>query len=134
MPQDRPDATSLLNTVSLYLAELTPQLEGKQRFDALISRHILDIVARELRFGGHVAEKDTEDRQNLFNSSMLSGHGDADLCTAIRCGHFDDRWEELIATLTRTIARKCWIVRPEHLAECDRNAISATVPGAPQNA
>jgi hypothetical protein len=131
MPQDRPDIPNLLNTVCAYLGSLAPHLEPKQRFDALISRHLLDIVVRELRFGDSLAQEDMRERSKLLNSRGV-GNEDADLCTAIRCGDFDQRWEDLIASLGRIVSRKCWIVRPEHLAEADRKAVSAALLAAQQ--
>jgi len=104
MRQYRPDAANLVSTVAAFLERIGPKLESGDRYEALVCRHILTMVERELTAPAE-AERD-----------------DAAFVRAIRAGEFDGAWERLVEDLLAESVARVMIVKPDHLAEKHRAA------------
>lgn len=98
MRNHRPASSDLVATVSDFLADIGEKLEPGDRYQALICRHLLAMVRRELE------------------GAVLADIDEARLAAEIRAGARDESWDATFAEiLERTIARVV-IARPEHLA------------------
>lgn len=87
MPKSQPDAASLIEAAIKYLdEELSPKLEGYDRFQTRVTINALATVRRELLLGD---EQEAQERQRL---ATLIGHDgalgelNAELCERIRDG------------------------------------------------
>jgi hypothetical protein len=117
MAQDRPSAENLLETVTTFLRDLMPRVNGADRFHTRVSIHLLEIVIRELRSGERYdAEEKTRLEALLGREGSLSELNER-LARAIRDGEFDERREEAFAHVLRTVEDKLRIVNPAHLEQ-----------------
>jgi hypothetical protein len=99
----RPSTADLVHTVADFLDEISPALNSGDRYTALVCKHILAMVERELL------------------SAPLAPLDEAALAAAIRAGRHDTTWNSTFdAILQRTVARVA-LVKPDHLAAKHRN-------------
>jgi hypothetical protein len=99
----RPSTADLVHTVADFLDEVSPALNSGDRYTALVCKHILAMVERELL------------------SPPLAPLDEAALAAAIRAGQHDTTWNSTFdAILQRTVARVA-LVKPDHLAAKHRN-------------
>lgn len=115
MSQDLPDLPELLRTVREFIDEVTPQLDGRDRYHGLCASYLLTIAERELSLGSDI---DAEERANLAQFIGMEaelGHGYATLARAIRSGRLDERWDQLMTLLMQHVVNKVRVTRPEHL-------------------
>ncbi|MEJ0048927.1 MAG: hypothetical protein WDN04_24580 [Rhodospirillales bacterium] len=98
----RPTTADLVRTVADFLTSIGPKLESGDRYTALVCKHILGMVERELLSG------------------PLQPLNEADLAADIRAGAHDETWRRTFeAVLNRTIERVA-LVKPDHLAAIHR--------------
>lgn len=96
--------------------DLLPTLEGRQRFHALVTANVLDIIHRELTLGpGHEAA-------HARRLADLGVRDDAELATGVRAGLFDDRVPELLESLRDSVRAKLEVANPKYFTEEDRRA------------
>ena len=94
MPHDQPDIAELVRTANEFLTNVIPRLDGQDRYFAMCSSFLLDIVQRELV---EWAPRESEDDRRL--QALLGGEKThrqdltAALSAAIRAGQFDDRMD-----------------------------------------
>ena len=99
----RPSTADLVHTVADFLEEISPSLNSGDRYTALVCKHILAMVEREL-LGAPLAPLD-----------------ESALAAAIRAGRHDANWSATFDTiLQRTVARVA-LAKPDHLAAKHRN-------------
>jgi hypothetical protein len=106
MSQDRPDIADILATVQDFVERITARLEGEDRYHAQVASYLLGIG-------------DALERKRL--TEFLGRQGSLavltrDLCTGIRAGRFDERWDETLALVLQEVVDKVNVVRPDHLA------------------
>jgi hypothetical protein len=116
MSQDRPDIADILATVQDFVERITARLEGEDRYHAQVASYLLGIGKRELLRGSTF---DALERKRL--TEFLGRQGSLavltrDLCTSIRAGRFDERWDETLALVLQEVVDKVNVVRPDHLA------------------
>lgn len=118
MSGDRPDARELVEAVAAWLAEdLTPELTGGARFQALVAAQGLAIAARELAV---CAEHEAADAAAL--AAVVPGHprdaGGARraLASALRSGQLDGDLAVVADVLREHVCRKLAIARPGYEA------------------
>lgn len=122
MSQDAPSIDELLITVREFVDEIAPQLDGRDRYHALCASFVLEIVRREIARG---EADETAERAMLarYLDAPASGPaGIAALARAIRAGGLDERFDELLADLTRHVVDKVRVTRPEVLHPMHRDA------------
>jgi hypothetical protein len=127
---DRPTATELIDAVRHYLeTELLPALtDQRQRFQTLISAHVLGVAARELR-----SEEQHLTEEHAWLASLLGRResaparlselrqavtqGNAELCARIRAGAYDEpeAFHGLAGELRRLVIRKLEVANPRYL-------------------
>ena len=122
MSQDRPSINDLLLTVKQFLDDTGPKMEGEAKYHAQVSSYLLGICERELRLG---AAFDKEERTRL--ATFLGKDGSladltTELCTRIRAGDYDTRWDETLDLVLKDTIDKVRIVRPGVLAPEHRDA------------
>ncbi len=125
MSQDLPTLPDLLLTVREFIEEITPQLEGRDRYHAICATYLLDIVRRELDLGPAL---DADERSMIAHFIGMEAdleHGYATLARAIRSGSLDDRWDQLLTLLTRHVVNKVRVTRPDVLHPMHREAATA---------
>jgi hypothetical protein len=99
----RPSTADLVHTVADFLDEIGPALNSGDRYTALVCKHILAMVERELL------------------SAPLAPLDEAALAAAIRAGRHDATWDATFdALMQRTVVRVA-LVKPDHLATKHRN-------------
>ena len=109
-PHDRPTAAELVEAVREFLeGEVFPSLEGRRAFHTRVAINALGMVARELELGGQQRATHRQDLAGL-------GVGDeAELAAAIRSGRLDDRVEDVLTVLRRTVRAKLAVANPRYL-------------------
>lgn len=115
--QDRPTAVELLEAIREFLQQdVMPAVEGRVQFHNRVAINALGMLERELRFG---PELDAAERTRLAG---LLGH-DADVATLtaelaarVRDGSLDDRREEVIAAVRKSVRAKLLVSNPDYLA------------------
>lgn len=123
---ERPNMAELVEAVREFLErDVMSALEGRLAFHTRVAVNALGIVERELELGdGHRrAERDRlrdllDDGPAAASSAATDGELDTlrrRLATAIRSGEFDDRSDELLASLRETAASALAIANPKYL-------------------
>lgn len=115
MSQDLPNVPDLLLTVREFIEEITPQLDGRDRYHALCANYLLDIVRRELALGPALDADEHSMLAHFIGMDTDLEHGYATLARAIRSGSLDDRWDQLLTLLTRHVVNKLRVSRPDLL-------------------
>lgn len=106
------EATTLIEAVQLFLAELEPELKGRRAFHAKVAQNALAIVAREL------AQTPQATEQTLL--AGVIGHAAplddlrADLCHQLRAGTMGEATPGLIDALLGVALAKCGVDNPRY--------------------
>lgn len=117
------EATTLIEAVQLFLAELEPELSGRRAFHAKVAQNALAIVTREL------AQVPQAKEQALLAGVM--GQDDsldtlrANLCADLRDGRKGEATPGLIDALLAIAQAKCAVDNPRY-STFKRLAASAT--------
>ena len=115
MTQDAPNVDELLLTVREFVQEITPQLDGRDRYHAQCAVYLLDILRREL--GADAGDETVEQAMlaRYLDDGAAGATGLAALAAEIRSGRLDARLDELQVDLIRQVAGKVRITRPDQL-------------------
>jgi hypothetical protein len=106
------EATTLIDAVQLFLAELEPELSGRRAFHAKVAQNALAIVARELA-------QDPQAREQALLAGVL-GRDDsldtlrASLCADLRDGRKGEATPGLIDALLAIAQAKCAVDNPRY--------------------
>ena len=107
---DRPTAAELVAAVREFLeGDVFPALEGRAQFHTRVAMNALSIVERELTAGPDQSARHDADLAELGVAD------DAELAAAIRAGRFDDRWDDVVAVVRRTVRAKLDVANPRYL-------------------
>lgn len=119
MPHDWPELPDLLVTVREFLDDLTPRLEGQDRYHALCAAYLLNIAGRELKEWSRPATQDDARLAALVPDSELMSPAEvvSALCRDIRAGKHDERLPELMTVMHAHVSSKVRVSRPEYLDE-----------------
>jgi len=116
MAHDLPDLPELVRTSRDFIERITPKLDGEDRYHALCSTFLLEIVLRELTEWAPQASADDERLRALLDDPQHPLERlTADLSTAIRSGAFDERMPELLTALITHIESKVRVTKPAFL-------------------
>jgi hypothetical protein len=116
MAHDLPDLPELVRTSRDFIERITPKLEGEDRYHALCSTFLLEIVLRELAEWAPQASADDERLRALLDDPQHPLERlTADLSIAIRRGAFDDRMPDLLAALITHVESKVRVTKPAFL-------------------
>ena len=118
MAQDNPNLIELIETVREFIDEIMPKLDGQDRYHALCSVFLLDIVARELSSEWRAVETPDDQRlMSLLGEEVPQTEILQRLSEAIRDGRFKERESELFETLLRHVEAKIAITKPSYLEQ-----------------
>lgn len=118
MAHDLPDLPELVRTARDFIARVTPKLDGEDRYHALCSTFLLEIVLRELEQWAPRATADDERLRALLDDPERPlDRLTADLSAAIRSGSFDERMPELLTALIAHVESKVAVTKPAFLDE-----------------
>ncbi|MGR9091496.1 MAG: DUF6285 domain-containing protein [Gammaproteobacteria bacterium] len=116
MAHDLPDLPELVRTSRDFIARVTPKLDGEDRYHALCSTFLLEIVLRELeQWAPQATEDDERLRALLDDPDHPLDSLTADLSAAVRSGAFDDRMPELLTALIAHVESKVAVTKPAFL-------------------
>lgn len=120
MPEDRPNARELIETVREFVDALRPFLGGYGAFQARVAANLLAIAQRELELG---PDAERAERERL--AALLGRHGDpalleAELVRWIRQGDLSEHWEPLLEHLRASARERLRIANPKYLAASER--------------
>ncbi len=115
MLQDTPDITELVNTVHEFIDGISDKLDGQDKYFALCSMFLLEIVQRELAGWQPILTDDDQRMMNLSDQTDKPEHALALLSQMIRSGEFDQRLDELLPILMRHVKSKVAVTKPEYL-------------------
>lgn len=118
MAHDWPSLPEMITTVREYIDDLTPRLSGMDRYHALCSLQLLDVVQRELK---EWQPLETADDARLRALADLDADVPRDELTArlseqIHAGKFDARMPELEAAMLAHVIAKVRVSKPGYLA------------------
>ena len=118
MAHDWPSLPELINTVREYIDDLTSRLQGMDRYHALCSLQLLDVVQRELH---EWTPRETADDARLRALGELGTDVPRDELTArlsaqIHAGTFDQRMAELESAMLEHVMAKVRVTKPGYLA------------------
>ncbi|MGL3109055.1 DUF6285 domain-containing protein [Bradyrhizobium sp. BR 1432] len=112
---DQPRGADILTAVSRLLREtLMPQLPANAAFQARVAANAIDLVAREIDFGGSVEREALARLQALLNRDGTLEQLEAELSGRIRRGEFDLQSDGLADHLWRTTLDKMKIDQPNY--------------------
>jgi aminoglycoside phosphotransferase (APT) family kinase protein len=107
VPHDRPTLAELVEAVREFLeTEVAGATEGGVRFHARIAANALSMVERELALGPAQAA------DHAARLAALGVADDRELSAAIRSGAMDDRWDEVTAAVSASVADKLAVSHP----------------------
>ena len=105
----RPTAVELIEAVREFLAgDVLAATEGRVKFHARVAANALAMVERELVAGEGPA---LDHRHRL---ETLGVHSDGELGAAIRDGHLDDRWDEVVQVVEAAVRARLDVANPRY--------------------
>jgi len=118
MAHDLPELPEMIATVREFIADITPQLNGLERYHGLCAQFLLDATLRELAGWAPVESADDRRLRKLLGAPAGQPMKDVmhDLCRAIRAGRFDNELDALRETLTAHVVDKVRVAKPAVLA------------------
>ena len=121
MAHDGPELPDLVRTVRDFVQAVEPRLDGEQRYHALCSVYLLEIVERELLSW---VPQCTDDDQRLYALADVATDQDVStavkkLCADIRAGRFDDELPTLHASLLAHVESKVRVSKPDFLNQVE---------------
>ncbi len=115
MSQDHPPLGELLRTVREFIDDITPKLDGQDRYHGLCAAYLVSIVERELTQGGAL-DRDEAATLIAFNgTSSALPDAYAELAGQIRRGQHDQRWDKLMALIIQHVVNKVSVSKPDYL-------------------
>jgi hypothetical protein len=103
-------AAELAKAVRQFLDdEVVSATDGRLRFLARVAAKAVAQLERELGSGPGI------ERAHAARLAALGVCDDAELCEKIRAGSFDDRLDELVAQLRKSVVERLRVVNPRHL-------------------
>ena len=118
MAQDTPNISELINTVHEFIEGVSGKFEGQDKYFALCSMFLLEIVQRELKDWRPCVTEDDKRLMNLLPQPCEETEVLASLSAMISNGELDDRMEELLPILIKHVEAKVAVTNPAYL---DRN-------------
>ena len=107
MRTERPTILDLVSAVRRFLDhEVRPELRGRLGFHTRVAANALGIVEREMINGERLETAERGGLENLVGEAGPVAELNAVLCRRIEEGSLDERGDELIAHLRRTIDAK----------------------------
>lgn len=124
MAHDGPELIEILRTVREFVDDITPRLDGLDRYHALCARFLLEVAGRELATWAPRETGGDARLRALVGAPPERPMGEvlAELCAAIRAGRFDDDLDTLRETLMDHVIEKVRVSKPEALAPEHRPA------------
>ncbi|MEQ8663654.1 MAG: DUF6285 domain-containing protein [Gammaproteobacteria bacterium] len=124
MAHDGPVLPEMLATVREFVAGITPQLDGLDRYHALCAQFLLDCALRELTQWEACETPDDRRLRALAGAAPAQPMEEVvtTLCQRIRAGYFDDDLESLCETLTAHVVDKVRVAKPAVLAPQHRDS------------
>ncbi|MFP6781566.1 MAG: DUF6285 domain-containing protein [Gammaproteobacteria bacterium] len=122
MAHDQPDIGELILTVQEFLSQLTKKLDGQDRYYALCSSYLLEIVQRELTQWAPVETDDDKRLRSILSDNELPrSELPRALSEAIREGQFDDQMDAMLAHLIDHVTSKVEVTKPSYLVDTQDN-------------
>jgi alkylhydroperoxidase family enzyme len=106
------EASALIEAVGLFLAEIEPQLAGRQAFHAKVAQNALAIVAREL--AQRPAEKERAALAGFLGHDAPLDKLRAELSGRLRSGQLTPETPGLLEALTEAVLAKCAVDNPRY--------------------
>lgn len=106
------EATTLIEAVQLFLAELEPELKGRRAFHAKVAHNALAIVARELAQAPQAREQALLAGVTGRDAPLADLR--ADLCGQLRMGEMGAGTPGLIDALLAVAQAKCAVDNPRY--------------------
>ena len=106
------EATTLIEAVRLFLAELEPELKGRRAFHAKVAQNALAIVARELAQAPQAQEQAL--LAGVLGRDAALDQLRADLCRQLRAGSMGAATPGLVAALLAVALAKCSVDNPRY--------------------
>jgi hypothetical protein len=122
------EATTLIEAVQLFLAELEPELRGRRAFHAKVAQNALAIVARELA-------QQPQAHEQVLLAGVMGADAPLDdlragLCADLRSGAKGEGTPGLIDALLAVAQAKCAVDNPRY-STFKRLSGAATASAAP---
>lgn len=115
MAQDNPSVSELIETVHEFIADISEKLDGQDKYFALCSMFLLEIVQRELKDWQPSVTDDDKRLMNLLDEDSSPTEVLAQLSDKIKQGGFDERMDELLAVLLKHVEAKVKVTKPSYL-------------------
>jgi hypothetical protein len=115
MSQDNPPLSEILRTVREFIDEITPRLDGQDRYHGLCASHLLAIAGRELDDGPAIDAAEAAALSAFGVTAAPLPAAWAGLGREIRAGRLDARWDELTALLLAHTVDRVRVSRPDQL-------------------
>ncbi len=106
------EATTLIEAVQLFLAELEPELKGRRAFHAKVAQNALAIVARELAQAPQA--KELALLAGVMGRDAPLDDLRAELCGQLRAGHMGAGTPGLVDALLAVAQAKCAVDNPRY--------------------
>lgn len=126
--QDRPSAGELLDAVRGFLeSEILPNTSGRRQFHTRVSINVLNILRREWdqeermvldewrRLASLLDEEDEPSTSDDTREGVRRMN--AEVSKRIRAGELDDRWDEAVAAIAKTVKDKLLVANPGYMEE-----------------
>lgn len=118
MAHDQPDIGELIRTTQEFIIDVTKNLDGQDRYYALCSSYLLEIVQRELETWGPLETDDDRRLQAILGAPPRANEElTRELSKAIREGQYDNRMDWLLEELIEHVVSKVEVTKPSYLVE-----------------
>jgi erythromycin esterase-like protein len=121
MPQDRPTAAELVQSVREFLeVDVMSATEGRVQFHTRVAVNALGMIERELTLGPAFVAAERARAAAILGHAVSGREGEAheleiELAAAIRSGALDDRIDEVRDHVRATVREKLLVANPGYL-------------------
>ncbi|HCU89834.1 MAG TPA: hypothetical protein DGR97_07820 [Gammaproteobacteria bacterium] len=115
MSRDWPAVDEIIRTVEEFLGAIANQLDGRDRYDALCARYLLNVARRELSEGAEIDERELNMLEAFLEESGSLKELQGKLGQSIRAGTYDEKWQQVFDLVMTHVTNNVMVSRPDKL-------------------
>ena len=115
MSLDWPAVDEIIRTVEEFLGAIANQLDGRDRYDALCARYLLNVARRELSEGAEIDERELNMLEAFLEESGSLKELQGKLGQSIHAGTYDEKWQQVFDLVMTHVTNNVMVSRPDKL-------------------
>ena len=126
MSRNWPAVDEIMTTVDEFLGAIVNRLDGRDRYDALCARYLLDVARRELSGGAEIDARELNMLEAFLEESGSLKELQTRLGQSIRAGAYDEKWQQVFDLVLTHVINNVMVSRPDKLESQHRSIAGST--------